>query len=68
MCVRFWKIPSHVAGHLRADLHGHGNRRNNTFVRTSGSAMRPGDGLHREGLADRLSDARSVFLSHFSVN
>lgn len=68
MCVRFWKIPLHAADHLRPDLHGHGDRRDDTFVCTSGGAMRPGDGLHREGLANRLSDARLVSLSSLSAN
>jgi len=65
MCVRFWKIPLHAANPLWSNLHGHGDRCDDTFVRTPSSTMRSRDGLHRKGLADCLSNARSIFFSSF---
>lgn len=57
---RFRQIPLHAADHLRPDLHGHGHRGNDTFVRASGGAMRPADGFHGEGVVNGVTDARSV--------
>lgn len=67
--VRFRKVSLHAAGHLRSNLHGHSDWRDDTLVRAPGGAMRLRDGLHRERLADRLSDARSVSGCHsFALN
>lgn len=69
MYVRFREISLHAGGPLRPNLHGYGDRRDDTLVRTSGSAMRLRDELHHERLADRLSDARSVSGCHsFTLN
>lgn len=65
MCVRFWKISLHAAGDLRPDLHGHGDWRDDTLICASSGAMRSADGLHRKGLANCLSYARSVFRCYF---
>lgn len=56
--ARIRKVPLHAAGSMRLNLHGHRDRRHDTLVRSASCAMRLGDGLHFEGVANSIPNVR----------
>lgn len=53
---RVWKVSLYATDNMRANLHGHGHRRYDTFLRFARRTVRPGNGFHCKRMANGVSN------------